>query len=74
MPRSLVPEGVQGDVIVEVTIDANGNVAETRVIRGVGYGVDERVEETVRNWRFRPATRDGVAIASKQDVLYHFPS
>jgi TonB family protein len=74
VPRSLVPAGVQGDVIVEVTIDASGNVIETKLLRSVGYGIDERVLDTVRGWRFRPATRDGVAIASKQDVLYHFPS
>ena len=29
--------------------------------------------EALDNWRFRPATRNGVAIASKQDVYYHFP-
>ncbi len=74
VPRSLLPEGVQGDVIIEVTIDTLGNVAETRLLRSFGYGIDERVVETVRGWRFRPATRDGVAIASKQDVHYHFPS
>lgn len=74
VPRSLVPTGIQGDVIVEVTIDAYGNVIDTKLLRGFGYGVDERVVETVRSWRFRPAMRDGVAIASKQDVHYHFPS
>jgi hypothetical protein len=26
----------------------------------------------LENWRFRPATRDGVAIPSKQDVYFHF--
>ncbi len=72
--RSAVPYGVQGDVVVEVTIDTEGNVIETRVLRTVGYGVEEKVLEAVKNWRFRPATRDGVAIPSKHDVLYHFPS
>ena len=72
--RSSVPYGVQGDVVVEVTIDALGNVVETRVLKAIGYGVEEKVLEAVKNWRFRPATRDGVAIPSKHDVLYHFPS
>jgi TonB family protein len=72
--RSGVPYGVQGDVVVEVTIDAQGNVIETRLLKTIGYGVEEKVMETVRNWHFRPATRDGVAIPSKHDVLYHFPS
>lgn len=72
--RSAVPYGVQGDVVVEVTIDAEGNVIETKVLKTVGYGVEEKVLEAVKSWRFRPATRDGVAIPSKHDVLYHFPS
>lgn len=72
--RTFVPYGVQGDVIVEVTIDAEGNVVETKVLKAIGYGVEEKVLEAVKNWHFRPATRDGVAIPSKHDVLYHFPS
>ena len=72
--RSSVPYGIQGDVVVEVTIDAQGNVIETRLLKSIGYGVEEKVLEAVRNWHFRPATRDGVAIPSKHDVLYHFPS
>jgi TonB family protein len=72
--RSGVPYGVQGDVVVEVTIDEQGNVIETRLLKTIGYGVEEKVLEAVRNWHFRPATRDGVAIPSKHDVLYHFPS
>jgi TonB family protein len=72
--RSGVPYGVQGDVVVEVTIDAQGNVVEAKLLKTIGYGVEEKVMEAVRNWHFRPATRDGVAIPSKHDVLYHFPS
>jgi len=72
--RSSVPYGVQGDVVVEITIDAGGNVIETKLLKSVGYGIEEKVLEAVRNWHFRPATRDGVAIPSKHDVLYHFPS
>jgi protein TonB len=72
--RSAVPYGVQGDVVVEITIDEQGNVVETKLLKTVGYGVEEKVLEAVRNWHFRPATRDGVAIPSKHDVHYHFPS
>ncbi len=72
--RSEIPSGVQGDVVVEITIDAQGNVVEERLLKGIGYGIDERVIAAVRGWRFRPATRNGVPIPSKHDVLYHFPS
>jgi protein TonB len=74
IPRSELPSGIQGDVIVEITIDAQGAVVEERLLQGLGHGVDERVIAVLRDWRFRPATRNGVAIPSKHDVHFHFPS
>ena len=74
IPRSDLPNGVQGDVIVEITIDAQGAVVEERLLQGLGHGVDERVIAVLHDWRFRPATRNGVAISSKHDVHFHFPS
>jgi protein TonB len=59
---------------VEVTIDEQGAVTETRLLQSLEPGIDERVVATVRNWRFKPATVDGVAISSRQDVHFHYPS
>lgn len=64
---------LQGDVIVEVTIDEKGNIVQKVVIQSLTPAIDGKVLEALENWRFRPATRNGVAIASKQDVYYHFP-
>jgi TonB family protein len=72
--RADLPPGVQGDVIVEVTIDEQGNVIETKLIHGIGYGIEERVLATLRQWRFRPASKDGVTIASQHIVTFHYPS
>ena len=69
-----LPKGLEGNVIVEVTIDEAGNVIEKTVIQSFTPAVDSKVLAAVEKWRFRPATRDGVAIASKQDVYYHFPT
>jgi TonB family protein len=73
-PRSEIPQGITGDVVVEVTIDTQGNVAETKILESLGNGIDDKVLATLRNWRFTPATMNGVAIASRQDVHFHFPS
>lgn len=72
--RSELPTGVQGEVIVEVTIDAYGHVIATRLLQGLGYGVEDKIISTLQTWRFRPATEDGLPIASKQDVHFHLPS
>jgi TonB family protein len=66
--------GREGDVVVEITIDAQGNITQKVVIQSLGSIVDQKVLAALENWRFRPATQNGVAIPSKQDVYYHFKS
>ncbi|HZR66090.1 MAG TPA: TonB family protein [Terriglobales bacterium] len=66
--------GLQGDVIVEVTIDEKGNVTDTKVLQSLKQEIDEKVIATLKGWRFTPAKVDGVAISSRQDVHFHFPS
>jgi protein TonB len=72
--RADLPPGVQGDVVVEVTIDEQGNVVELKLIRGIGYGIEDRVLSTLRRWHFRPASKDGTTIASQHIVTFHYPS
>ena len=40
---------------LRVLVGADGKASDIRVVRGVGYGLDERAMETVRAWRFSPA-------------------
>lgn len=72
--RSELPPDVKGDVIVEITIDAQGNVVETKIVQAIGHGIDEKIVAALRRWRYQPATLDGVPVASKHDVHFHFPS
>jgi len=72
--RAKLPDWVRGDVIIEVTIDERGAVTETRVLQAVGFGLEETITDTLRNWRWVPAKVDGIAVASRQDVHFHFPS
>jgi TonB family protein len=70
--RSQLPGGVEANCIVEITIDEAGNVVAQSVVESMGAAIDTQVLSAVSHWRFRPATRDGVPIPSKQDVVYHF--
>jgi TonB family protein len=72
--RGELPAGVQGDVIVEVTIDSRGDVVETKLLQGIGYGVEQKVLQVLQRWHFHPAMRDGVTIASQHIVHFHYPS
>lgn len=69
-----LPPGVAGDVVVEVTIDVAGNIVNKKVLVSIGYGIDEKVLSVLEQWHFRPATINGMPVASRQDVHFHFPS
>ncbi len=72
--RAQLPRDLQGDVVIEVTIDSQGNVVETRIVQSIGHGIDEKIEATLRRWHYQPATLDGTPVASRHDVHFHFPS
>jgi protein TonB len=67
-----LPHGVQGDVVVDVTIDPSGKVADLAVLHTLGYGIESSVIGTLKTWTFRPATKDGTPIASVQELHFHF--
>jgi protein TonB len=72
--RSQLPPDLNGDVVIEITIDSTGNVVDTRIVEAIGHGIDEKIAATLRQWHYQPATLDGVPVASKHDVHFHFPS
>jgi protein TonB len=67
-----LPAGTRGDVIVDVVIDKTGRIAKFTMTRGLGHGVDEAVLATIQQWTFQPATRNGVPVASEQELLFHY--
>lgn len=64
---------LQGDVVVEVTIDRQGIVTDAKLVMGIRDEIDRKILDTVQNWKFKPAMMDGRPIASKHDVRFHFP-
>jgi protein TonB len=69
---SRLPHGAQGEVVLDVTIDPTGQVADLQILQTLGYGVDGTVADTVRTWKFSPATKDGVPVASVQELHFHY--
>lgn len=54
--------GTYGVVLVSFNVGPEGNPENLRVARGLGHGLDERAIKTVREWHFRPGTKDGVPV------------
>jgi TonB family protein len=62
----------EGNVTIEFTIDERGEVVRTTVIQSMGPKLDQKALAAAANWHFTPAMHNGVAIASKQDYIFHF--
>jgi len=50
---------VEGEVLLEVILEASGKVRVLRVVRGLGHGLDESAVHAAQQISFRPALRDG---------------
>ncbi len=52
----------QGTVVIHCVVDTNGAVRNIRLAQSVDLGLDEKAIEAVRQWKFRPGTRDGLPV------------
>ncbi len=51
--------GVQGEVLLDVVFQASGSLHINRVVKSLGYGLDDMALEAAKKIQFRPALRDG---------------
>jgi TonB family protein len=71
-PQEAAASGARGDVAVKVDVDMEGNVTGVGIVRGVVPSLDRAAIEAASHWRFRPALRGGVTVASRVPLLFHF--
>src|SRR5580698_9057403 len=55
---------LQGEVLLEMSFSANGELTVNRVVRGLGHGLDEAAVAAANKIRFKPAMRVGVPVDS----------
>ena len=64
--------GIQGNVVVQAYFDAYGNISVLRVVKGLGYGLDEAAVAALQGWRFAPALRDGLPVSAVAEIEVPF--
>ena len=72
-PREALIEGIEGYVVVEVTIGADGSVKDVRVIQAEPKRMfDRNVIKAVLKWKFKPRIINGVPIERKAIQMLEF--
>ncbi|MCP5046220.1 MAG: TonB family protein [bacterium] len=70
-PEEALKKKIQGLVILDVTTDKNGNVADLLVLRGVPV-LNEAVVEAVKQWKYEPFIKDGKATPLRFTAVIRF--
>lgn len=50
---------IEGEVLLEVVLEASGRLRVLRVVRGLGHGLDDAAVHAAEQIRFKPAMKDG---------------
>jgi protein TonB len=69
-PNQAVEAGVSGKVFVSFVVEKDGHLSDIKVIRGVGYGLDE---EAIRVLKLAPAWKPGIQNGRPVRVMYTMP-
>jgi TonB family protein len=71
-PAALMHDGVQGTITLYAVIRSDGSVGEVRVLSGIDDRLDQYAREALVRWRFRPATKNGNAVALEAVIRIPF--
>jgi protein TonB len=72
-PGAMIRQGLEGTVTVRVTINAEGRVTDIARVSATDESFWLATQRhALRKWRFRPATRDGVPVATTKILTVRF--
>lgn len=61
-----------GNEVIEIVIDDRGEIVSKTVLQSLGSDIDTKCLAALERWHFRPATRNGTPVPSKQDAIFPF--
>ncbi len=62
----------QGTVVLEAIVRRDGTVDILRVIRSLGFGLDENAIQALKKWKFRPGMRNGAPVDVALNIEVNF--
>lgn len=71
-PKQAREANVEGPVVMDLLIDAEGKVRNVVLINGPGYGLNEAALQAVQSFKFKPAKVDNQSVAVKIRYTYRF--
>jgi TonB family protein len=70
--KALIDSGIQGTVIVEITVSTEGKVSDAKVKRSLSPAHDAEALRVAKQWEFKPGTKDGVPVEVTTELEFTF--
>jgi len=71
LPREISDSGIKGSVAVEIVVGVDGRVTDMRIVRSVPL-LDAAALQYIRQMRWTPATRNGIAVPVRIMYVVNF--
>ena len=65
-------ERVEGIVVLECIVEADGTVGNVRVAKSLDPRLDKEAVAALQGWRFKPGTKDGAAVPVQVQIEMTF--
>jgi TonB family protein len=70
-PPTLISDHVEGEVVLYAVIRGDGSVDSIQLVRGVDEQLDANAINALSQWKFRPASKQGVPV--ELEAIVHIP-
>jgi TonB family protein len=72
--REAMAARIEGAVELDVVIQADGKVGDVSVAKSLDtvYGLDNQAVKSVKQWEFKPGTKEGKAVAVRVTIVITF--
>ena len=64
--------GYNGTVVLQAVIKKDGTVDIIRVVRGLPLGLTDNAIQALKQWQFKPGTKDGLEVDIAVNVEINF--
>jgi periplasmic protein TonB len=71
-PREAMDAGVQGDVVMACVVSRDGRPGEITIERSLEPRLDDAAVAALKQWEFKPGTKDGEPVAVRVRILMTF--
>jgi TonB family protein len=71
-PAEAKAQQLQGEVVLQIDLDAEGKVSDAQVLQSAGHGFDEAALAAVKQFQFSPAEIDGQPAPVRLTYRYSF--